>query len=285
MPTRTLKEKAAARGVSLEQLAEVLQPLASAHFGPRVRVELRVEAERLQLFSAFRVEAKADVAALAIETVKSHLGADVEIGDELVFQLFFSPDEEEEAAAQDHQYDALIGLSSICCGFWPVARRALAPLLDLSDDPLEEAVERALFLSVATPAQRAGKFALRRGTSGALFLKEEIAVGNGEIAAGHFGRRDLVDGVYVEIIRREVPVAEVITGLFGSDALSLACEGEGSDVTSAQLVAAFAQRDVHLARRTAFRTRVDRLVGDGKPGLLSRFAQLVGSERDARFIP
>ena len=286
MPTRILKERAAARGVSLEQLAEVLRPVARAHFGPRLSIEVSVDTERqrVELAAVSRVTERGEgPSELSLAKAQAHFPSDVQLDDELMSQVFFTPDDELEMDAQDDQYGVVFGVSCVCSGFWPVARRALAPLLALDDDPLEPVLQRALLFTVATSAQRGEDFVLRRGKGDALFLKERVIVGDGEIAAGHFGRRDVLDGVSVEVIRREVPVIEVISGLFGSDAIERACEG--THVTKEQLVAALDAREVHVARRTAFRTRLERLVAGEKRAALEQFARLVASERDARFIP
>ncbi len=286
MLTRSLYERAASRGVTLEELAETLGPLAPPHFGPRVKLELTVNAERarLELFAVFRVAADEHLpATLAIDRVMALLTPEVELGDELMFQLFVSPEDGPEATAQDTQYDVLTGLSSVCCGFWSVLRAALTPVLDLPSEEEVSRVLRALRVAVAPPAERAAGFVLRQGMRGELLLKQAVTVGAGEIAPGHFRRRDVLEGVQVEVTRRAVPVGELITGLFDTDAVARACDG--TTFAARQLEAILGTRDVHLARRTAFRVNVDRLRAEPKPAVLAKFVAVVASERDARFIP
>lgn len=273
---------AESNGVSLHSIATELQPLASDHFGDEVVVETRVEGEELQLISKFRVETKSASGSLGQETLRQ-FGIEAELGDELEFPIFFSPDEEAEAFSQDFHYDTLIGLSCVGCGFWPVAHAALRRSFGLAEDPVEGVLQRALLLAGARPEERTSQFRLRRARGSKLLLKEEVVVGDGEIRPGYFGRRDLVAGARVEVVRREVPVLDVVAGLFGSNAVALACEG--SSVESSLIEAALAQRDVHLKRRSLFRARLERFLGEPRLGLLERFAALVSSERDARCIP
>lgn len=289
MPTRALWGQAEAKGVPLERVAQVLLEAAVPHFGPRFTMEVSVEAERqiVELRAAFRIKADASApGTLSLEQTRAHLkNDDIELEDEIVLIVFFAPGDEYEADTQDSEYEALTGLSGSCSGFWPVARRALAPLLELpEEDPIEELVQRALLFAVAASDQRGENFVLRRGRRGGLFLKERVIVGAGEISAGHFGRRDLLDGVAVEVIRREVRIKELVDRVFGGDGVSLACEGTA--FTREQLVQAFKQRGVHLDRNTAFRTSVARMIAQHDHSTaLEQFAGLVRSEREARFIP
>lgn len=288
MPTRTLRQQAEAKEIPLERIAEVLLEAAVPHFGPRFTLEVRVDPEQqvVELLAAFRIKPDASApGTISLERTKATLGTDdVQLEDEIVVRVFFAPDEELEADAQDREYEALTGLSQRCSGFWPVARRALAPLLELpGEEPIEEVVQRALLLAVATSEQRGENFVLRRGRRNALFIKERVIVGAGEISAGYFGRGDLIDGVAVEVIRREVPVTEVLERLFSGDAVSLACEG--TPFTRRDLVGALERRGVRLDRKTAFRTSIERLLGQGSSTAREYFAGLVRSEREARFIP
>jgi hypothetical protein len=288
MPTRALWGQAEAKGVPLEQVAQVLLDAAIPHFGPRFMMEVSVEREQrlIELRAAFRIKPDGSApGTLSLEKAKVHLKMDqIELEDEILVTVFFAPEQEFEADAQDHEYEVLTGLSQACSGFWPVARKALAPLLDLpEEDPIEVLVQRALLFAVASSEQRGENFVLRRGRRNALFIKERVIVGAGEISAGHFGRGDLLDGVEVEVIRREVPITELIDRLFGSDAVSMACEG--TSFTTEQLVEAFKRRDVHLDRKTAFRTSVARMMSQSHSRAHEPFARLVRSEREARFIP
>lgn len=276
---RTLESAAHTKGLGLERLVDALQPVASAHFGPNLRVQAQVLDERVQLSAVFTIEAQSGPAALGLETVRA-AGVPVELGDELEFLVFFSPDEEGQALEQDEQYATLLGLSSVACGFWPVARSALSPLLGLRENPVADVLQRALLCAVA-PDQRHGSFALRRGVSGGLLLKEAVVVGVGDVSPGELGRRDLVAGVTVEVTRREVSVSDVVTGLFDTPAVSLACES--TSTSPDDLVTAFAERGVHLARRTLFRQNVERFLSE--PDTPSPFEALVASEREARFLP
>lgn len=81
MPTRILRERAAERGVALQQVVEVLQPVARAHFGPRLRMELSTSAERplVELYAAFQVKPTDEgEAAIAYQTALAHFGHPVD---------------------------------------------------------------------------------------------------------------------------------------------------------------------------------------------------------------
>ena len=286
MPTRTLWTKAETSGVPLQQLADALSAAAAKHLGPDVTTEVSVNAEQqtLDLLAVLRVtEAATEPATVSLAAVTAKFGDTFSAGDDLMVQVFYTPDDEAQAVSQDAEYGALTGISSLGSGLWPVARRAVAPLLGLTDDPLDEVVQRALLFTVATDAERGPAFVLRRDGWGSLFIKERVIVGQGEVPVRALGRRDLLEGVTVECRRREVQPVDVLTGLFAGPAVSAACDGTG--FTTAQLVSALDALGVHLARRTAFRTSVERLV-EGQAGApLASFAALVSSERDGRSLP
>ena len=286
MPTRTLWTKAETAGVPLQQLADAFAAAAAKHLGPDVTMEVSVNAEQqtLDLLAVLRVtEAATEPATVSLAAVTAKFGDTFSAGDDLMVQVFYTPDDEAQAVSQDAEYGALTGISSLGSGLWPVARRAVAPLLGLTDDPLDEVVQRALLFTVATDTERGPAFVLRRDGWGSLFIKERVIVGQGEVPVRALGRRDLLEGVTVECRRREVQPVDVLTGLFAGPAVSAACDGTG--FTTAQLVSALDALGVHLARRTAFRTSVERLV-EGQAGApLASFAALVSSERDGRFLP
>ncbi|MDP3233155.1 MAG: hypothetical protein Q8N26_10305 [Myxococcales bacterium] len=286
MPTRTLWTKAETAGVPLQTLADAVSAAAAKHLGPDVTTEVTVNADEqtLELLAILRItETPTEPASLSLAAVTAKFGDTFTAGDELMIRVFFTPDDEPQAESQDTEYAALTGISSVGAGLWPIARRAIAPLLGLTDDPLDEVVQRALLFTVATDDERGPNFVLRRDHRGALVIKERVVVGQGEVPVRASGRRDLLEGVTVECRRREVQLLDVITGLFTGPAVSAACDGTA--FTTAQLVAALDARDVHLARRTAFRTSVERLVEQQPEAPLASFAALVSSEREARFIP
>lgn len=286
MPTRTLWTRAETSGVPLQQLADALAAAAATHLGPDVVSEVSVNAEEqiLEMHSLLHItESPTEPASLSLAAVTAKFGDTFAAGDDLLVRVFFTPDDEPQAQSQDTEYAALTGISSVGSGLWPVARRAVAPLLGLTDDPLDEVVQRALLFTVATDAERGPAFVLRRDHRGALVIKERVVVGQGEVPVRASGRRDLLEGVTVECRRREVQLLDVITGLFAGPAVSAACDGTA--FTTTQLVAALDALDVHLARRTAFRTSVERLVEQHPEAALASFAALVSSEREARFIP
>lgn len=208
MSLTDLYAEAKKQGVALEELAQILTPLARDYFGPDLRVEVVAEDGRVTLFAAFWIKQTSGPGALAIDRVRLD-GMDVQLDDELVFQIFFSPDEGPEARAQDAQYLALIGLSSVGCGFWPVARHALEKRLGV-EQPSRAARQFAFARAIGLDAQ----FVLRRTDGFELVVKELVEVrAGGEIEPFAHGRRDLAPGSIVEVTRRTVSAEEVLEGL------------------------------------------------------------------------
>ena len=221
MPTRSLSERAAAGGVSTEAMAEVLLPHARAHFGPDVAMEFMLDgAGELQLFAALKLATETGPHTVALEAARQLFGDQLELNEELLFQVFFTPEQAPLALAQDEQYLALTGVSGLGCGFWPVARQALEALLGV-EAPLRPLQHRAFACAVETHPG----FVLRRTTSGQLLLKEPVVVApGGEVPPHAGGRRDLVAGTVVEVTRREVPPDVVARGVRLQATLEAACE-------------------------------------------------------------
>jgi len=195
MPTRTLWTKAETSGVPLQTLADALAAAAAKHLGPDVSTEVTVNADThtLDLLAVFRIaETATEPASISLAAVSAKFDNTFAAGDDLLVQVFFTPDTESEAISQDTEYAALTGISSVGAGLWPVARRAVAPLLGLTDDPLDEVLQRALLCTVATDAERGPTFVLRRDHRGALVIKERVLVGHGEVSVRAAGRRDLL---------------------------------------------------------------------------------------------
>lgn len=257
MPTRFLHAEANAQGVALDELAALLTPLAATHFGPQVRMEVAVEDDRLMLLAAFWVRASDGPGAVSLDAATRHFGAgQFELDDELMFQVFFTPEDVQAAVAQDAEYLALAGLSSVGCGFWPIARHAVETRLGIVD-PLRAVTARAVTLAVEADA----RFVLRHQRDGAFVLKELVeARPGGEVDPRTVGRRDVVEGTVIEVTRRVVSARELVAGLKHPDLAARACESEPD-------------RLGHLEARLARHRSVASL------------DQLVPGELEGRFLP
>src|SRR5690242_14924308 len=109
MPTRALWAQAEAKGIPPERIAQVLLDAAIPHFGPRFSMEVSVETEQqtVELRAAFRIKPDGSApGTLSLEKTRIHMKTDlIELEDEIVVRVFFAPEEELEADAQDHEYE------------------------------------------------------------------------------------------------------------------------------------------------------------------------------------
>lgn len=220
MPNRTLAAEAVCQGVPLEEVAALLGPLASKHFGPNVKMEVLVEQGELLTLAVFNLAAASGPGVVAYARAVETFGPQFESGDELMVQVFFSPDQASEARTQDEAYLALTGISSVGCGFWPVARDAFEALLGIENRSRQ--LRQLVFSAAVDPDPR---FVLRRTQNSGLILKErvEVRVG-GEVEPQARGRRDLVAGAIVEVPRRSVDPVEVLAELQRPDLRALVLE-------------------------------------------------------------
>ncbi|MFT3707271.1 MAG: hypothetical protein QM817_06355 [Archangium sp.] len=198
------------QGVALDELARLVEPHAITHFGRDVQMECRAESRQVQLFAAFTIKPTSGPAVVSLERADAKFGVGtVQVDDVLVFQVFFTPEDELEARAQDVEYLELTGLSCVGCGFWPVARHVIEERLGL-ENPGRSPRQRVLTCAIESNA----RFVLRRTAYMQLVLKELVEVRRGgEVEPFARGRRDLAEGSVVEITRRTVDADEVLAGL------------------------------------------------------------------------
>jgi hypothetical protein len=198
------------QGVALDELAALLAPLAATHFGPDVRMECSVDGDRLLLLAALWIKPERGPGAVALDQVNARFGVGTfQLDDELMLQVFVTPDEHAQAVMQDAEYLELTGISSVGCGFFPVVRHAVEQRLGL--DRTERALLQRALACAVDPDPR---FVLRRTGDSELVLKELVEVrAGGEIEPFARGRRDLAPGSVVEVTRRTVTAEAVLAGL------------------------------------------------------------------------
>jgi hypothetical protein len=277
----TVEQLARAKQVSLEHLVEPLSRAASQHFGPRLRVEVVADGDRLNLYAAYLVKAIArGPTELPLDRVIA-AGLDFAEDEELMIQLFCTEEELPQARLQDEQYGRLTGFRSEGCGFAPVARRAIAAAVGYEEEPMEPAVQRLFSLAASDPEERRLGAVLRRASGGRLVLKR-LARPDAATLARH-GRAELPDDAALEVTLREVDPRQVITALWAEDLQKIAAESAG--LTARQLEDALAAQQIHLRRGTLFRTRVERINEPAARRAIEAFGACVAPDTEARHLP
>lgn len=123
LQTRVLHKVVEEKGVPLEKAISALEELiyraALKHYGENRQLEAHYDPERgyVALFQTLTVVeqlARDPATASNQQTVDRlvRMGMEVEPGDELVFQIFYLPEDVYEARAQDAQYGALLDLTT-----------------------------------------------------------------------------------------------------------------------------------------------------------------------------
>ena len=121
------KDKGIERGVLIATLEDAMTTAAKKHFGQDRNLEASFDAEKgvVELFQAIVVVQEVvdpiqAVNQIAVDEARRK-GMDVEVGDELVFQIFYRDEDAAEAKAQDDQYGDILQLKTFRRGFGRIA--------------------------------------------------------------------------------------------------------------------------------------------------------------------
>ncbi|MFY0572761.1 DUF6891 domain-containing protein [Archangium lansingense] len=129
---RVMQEKSLTQEAAIAGLERFIREEARKQYGEGRLLEAQYDAERgvVEVFQAITVvDQLSDDPAVAenqrTPTQLASLGPEVEPGDELVFQIFFRPDDGYEAHAQDKQYGGILRLTTSGRSLKPWTARAL----------------------------------------------------------------------------------------------------------------------------------------------------------------
>lgn len=258
---RHLEQTAEKRDVALDTLSEqVLSAVKLAvekHFGPKHRIEVRLEDGRLEVFQVVTLVASpSQPGEVPLASAPSEWNA--EAGDELMFLL---PFDEAAARAQDREYAALSGLVIEKSGFVTPVLRVVRELLGLKQpvDPVDEAVLIALKLTVMPEAARndparwsAFRLAHDARVGGAK-LFERFVVGH-DLTRAELNelleRDDLPDGAEVELFVDLLSLDTLLLGLVSASFDPLTRAAEFHDVEVARVVSRLARLGLDVHERT-----------------------------------
>ncbi|HLT29396.1 MAG TPA: transcription termination factor NusA [Myxococcaceae bacterium] len=121
------KDKGIERGVLIATLEDAMTTAAKKHFGQDRNLEASFDAEKgvVELFQAIVVVDEVVDPIQAVNQISvdeaRRKGMDVEVGDELVFQIFYRDEDAAEAKAQDDQYGDILQLKTFRRGFGRIA--------------------------------------------------------------------------------------------------------------------------------------------------------------------
>src|SRR5690606_5860728 len=121
------KDKGIERGVLIATLEDAMTTAAKKHFGQDRNLEASFDAEEgvVELFQAIVVVDEVVDPIQAVNQISvdeaRRKGMDVEVGDELVFQIFYRDEDAAEAKAQDDQYGDILQLKTFRRGFGRIA--------------------------------------------------------------------------------------------------------------------------------------------------------------------
>ncbi|MCI0670748.1 MAG: transcription termination factor NusA [Myxococcaceae bacterium] len=121
------KDKGIDRSVLVSTLEDAMTTAAKKHFGQDRNLEAKFDPEKgvVELFQAIVVVDQVTdpiqaVNQLTLEEARKN-GMEVEVGDELVFQIFYRDEDAAEAKAQDDQYGDILKLKTFRRGFGRIA--------------------------------------------------------------------------------------------------------------------------------------------------------------------
>src|SRR5438270_284742 len=123
------KDKGIERSVLVDTLQNAIAQAAKKHFGQDRAIEATYNEEKqvVEVFQTLtvveRVEVEDPVKAvnqISLEEAGKK-GIEAEIGDELLFQIFYRPEDEEEARVQDERYGDILRLKTYRKGFGRIA--------------------------------------------------------------------------------------------------------------------------------------------------------------------
>jgi N utilization substance protein A len=123
------KDKGIERNVLVDTLQNAIAQAAKKHFGPDRAIEATYNEEKgvVEVFQTLTVVERVEVE----DPIKSvnqisldeagKKGIEAEVGDELLFQIFYRPEDEEEARVQDERYGDILHLRTYRKGFGRIA--------------------------------------------------------------------------------------------------------------------------------------------------------------------
>ncbi len=121
------KDKGIDRSVLVATLEDAMNTAARKHFGQDRNLEAKFDADKgvVELFQALVVvdqvyDSAQEVNHLPLDEARKK-GMEVEVGDELVFQIFYRDEDAAEAKAQDDQYGDILRLKTFRRGFGRIA--------------------------------------------------------------------------------------------------------------------------------------------------------------------
>ncbi|MCL2258917.1 MAG: transcription termination factor NusA [Proteobacteria bacterium] len=133
--TQVAKDKGIEKSTLLSSLEEAMRTAAKKHFGQERRLEAQYNAEKgvveiSQVISIVEevVDPLNAVNELTLSQAKQK-GLDVEVGDELVFQIFYRDEDATEAKAQDERCGDILGLKTFRRGFGRIAAQTAKQVL------------------------------------------------------------------------------------------------------------------------------------------------------------
>lgn len=135
--TQVAKDKGIDKEVLVSTLEDAMQTAAKRHFGQDRALEAKYDPEKgvVEIFQAIQVvEEFSDAIAqnarnqMTAKTAAEQ-GLDVQVGDELVFQIFYRDEDAAEAKAQDEQYGDILGLKTFRRGFGRIAAQTAKQVL------------------------------------------------------------------------------------------------------------------------------------------------------------
>ena len=123
------KDKGIERSVLVDTLQNAITQAAKKHFGQDRAIEATYNEEKqvVEVFQTLtvveRVEVEDPIKAvnqISLEEAGKK-GIEAEVGDELLFQIFYRPEDEEEARVQDERYGDILKLKTYRKGFGRIA--------------------------------------------------------------------------------------------------------------------------------------------------------------------
>ncbi len=133
--TQVAKDKGIDKSVLVATLEEAMKTAAKKHFGQERNLEAKFDTDKdvVEIFQAITVVDAIDPAnavnQLHIDIARGKGMAEVQPGDELVFQIFYRDEDAAEAKAQDEQYGDILGLKTFRRGFGRIAAQTAKQVL------------------------------------------------------------------------------------------------------------------------------------------------------------
>ncbi len=133
--TQVAKDRGIDKSVLVATLEEAMKTAAKKHFGQERNLEAKFDTEKnvVEIFQAITVVDVIDPAnavnQLQLDVARGKGMAEVQAGDELVFQIFYRDEDAAEAKAQDEQYGDILGLKTFRHGFDRIAAQTAKQVL------------------------------------------------------------------------------------------------------------------------------------------------------------